>query len=191
LLLGFVSLCFLSWLVVHLSWLRNFRHLFFPLLSLLSFNFALSNFENLLLGLLDQPLFLIAYLLLLSALRGTDFLFLFAFITAFDSFDATLVSDFFLLSLILALLTLLLDLLLAVFLSLIFLFTALSLLPVELLEVFVLLGGVEAFQVGIDLLWDEVLLDADVNNLIIIKDFGVVLAGNLLVMRHYIPLLFF
>jgi hypothetical protein len=176
--------------VVNLSWLRNFRQLLFPLLSLLSFNFALSNLENLLLGLLDQPLFFIASLLLLSALRGTNFLFLLAFITAFDSFDATLVSDFFLLSLLLALLTLLLDLLLAVSLGLFFLFAALSLLPVELFEVFVLLGGIEAFQVGINLLWDEVLLEADVNDLIIIKDFGVVLAGYLLVMRHYIALLF-
>jgi len=70
------------------------------------------------------------------------------------------------------------------------LFAALSLLPVELLKIFVLFWGIEAFKVSINLLRDEVLFEAYFNNLIIIKDFGVVLAGYLLVMGHYITLLF-
>lgn len=69
-------------------------------------------------------------------------------------------------------------------------FAALSLLPVELLKIFVLFWGIEAFKVSINLLRDEVLFEAYFNNLIIIKDFGVVLAGYLLVMGHYITLLF-
>jgi hypothetical protein len=63
-------------------------------------------------------------------------------------------------------------------------------LPIELLEIFVLLGGVEAFQVSINLLGDEVLLKTDIDYLIIIKNFGMALAGYFLVMTHDVPLLF-
>jgi hypothetical protein len=73
---------------------------------LLSFDFALSNFENLLLGLLYEPLFVIASLLLLSSLCSTDLGFFLACSAALSCFDSTLASDFLLLSLELAVLTL-------------------------------------------------------------------------------------
>lgn len=176
----------ISLLLVHLS--GNLSQLFFT--CNLSFDFIFGDFKDFVLGLFDEPLLVVAALSLLSAFLGADFGFLFSGGAALGGFDPALTPFLLLLSLVLAVLALPLDFPLTVLLGLLFLLAALSLMPVELLKVLVLFGGVESFQVGVDLLGDELLLEADVHDLVVVEDLRVARARYLLIVLHDVPLFF-
>lgn len=157
---------------------------------LLSNHFCFSRFENFVFGLFQDPFFIFASLGLFASLSGFLLGFLFALGLPFVGFESLLAANFLFLALLLAFDALALDFVFAIASGLLLLLASLSLMPLELVEVLVLFGRVVSFQVFFNLLGVELLTEADVNDLVIVKRVSVVFASMLLVVLHDVPLLF-
>ena len=132
-------------------------------------------FKDFLLRLSNESFLLVASLLLFSALSDTDLLLFLSRCPTLSRLDATLSTELLLLLLVLTLLALTLHFLLAVALGLLLLLTVLSLVPVVFFEVLVLLWGRKTLKVCVDLVRNEALFEADVDNLVIVEESLVVL----------------
>lgn len=140
-------------------------------------------------SLFDEMLFVLSSLGFACTLALTNLLLFLALSSSLGGFDASLALLLLLLLLMLSVLALAVHLLFAVTSSLLLLLASLGLVPVELFEVGVLLGCIEALKVGVNLLWNEVLRDTDVHNLVVVQDLAVNFTCKLLVVLHDIPLL--
>lgn len=171
--------------ILHLNRDRlTFRFLGFRL------NFIFDQFHDLLLSFIDQPLLVLTALSLLSTPLAAELLFLFSGLTTLIGFISTLASQLFLLTLMLAVLALTLHFFYTITLCFFFLLACLGLVPVELFQVLVLLGRVIALKERIDFLGVEVLLEADVNDLVVGQNLGMVFVRQILIVLHDIPLFF-